>query len=267
MATSLPEVLATQIETEAQQAIPAAESSHIRLSPRVTELRKQVEGLLNGRFLDMYNLSRETHEQFGLLDEKEGVAPGFPSPVKVAGAFSPEDFALATKYQDPALILCPPGKTREDLLEAISAHSDIGVRGGPRIINPGHLDFAPDDQYRAFITEAANRILPCDDLPGMPLMGRLKHKANTRQPEEWGMSCDLYPPLAMQSIVRGQMIDRHTFTILDGEPIVADRLLPVGHCRKGKPTIEWFSSNANVTLSRRGRFRRVIGGRFIERDD
>ncbi len=67
MATRYPEPFTTPKLKETQSDISVPEESHVRLSPRVIERREQVAGLLNGRFLDMYNLSRETHEQFGLL--------------------------------------------------------------------------------------------------------------------------------------------------------------------------------------------------------
>jgi len=256
----LPKPLTTLKQIETQSDIPIPEESRVRLSPRVIQLREQISSLLDGRFLGMYNLSRETHDRFGLVDSG---GEDFPRPDKVAAAFNPEDFAIVSKYQEPALVMCPPRKTDEDLLAAISAHSSVAVRTGPRILNPDHLDFDSDTQYRAFIAEAACKMEPSEDIPGRPLLKRIDHKADTRRFEEWGMSPDLYVLLAMQSIVKGQMIDRHTFTIFDGEPVVAGHYVPVGHCRKGRPTLEWFQSNVSAALSRRGRFRRVLGGRYI----
>lgn len=258
---SMPPKSSTALKTEIERyiEIPSPEESHVRLSPKAREMREQVEDLLDGRFLDMYHLSRETHERFGLVGENQK----FPSAIETASAFNPEDFALASRYQEPALVLCPPRKTYEDLLSNISARSNVAVRNGPRILDLDELDFDSGVEYRAFIAEAASEMLPNDDLPGKPLLDRIDHKVNRRRSEEWGMSPDLHALLAMQSIVRGQMIDRQTFTIQDGEPIVAGHYIPVGHCRKRKPTIEWFQSNVNVALSRRGRFRRVLGGRSI----
>ena len=255
----LPSSFAIQKPKETRSEIAALEESRVRLSPKLRELREQVQDLLGGRFLDMYHLSRKTHKRFGLTPENQK----FPSATDVASAFNPEDFTLAEKYQEPALIICPPRKTDAYLLAAIPAHSKVAIRTGPKICDFDHLDFDSGAQYRAFIVEAASKIQPRDDLPGKPLLERIDHKANNRRCEEWGMSPDLFTLLVMQSMVKGKMIDRQTFTILDGEPIVAGHYVPVGHCRKRRPTVEWFPANISTALSRRGRFRRVLGGRSI----
>lgn len=238
-------------------SVPAPGESFIRWSPRVAEQREEIADLLGGRFLDMYNVSKETHERFDLIAKNQD----FPSLAEAAGAFNPEDFDVASEYQEPGLILCPPNKNYEDLFDALAIHGEPVVRDGPRLQNSDHLDFDSGSHYRAFIAEAAARMLPIDDLPEKPLMERFEYKYDTRYPEEWGMSPDMYTLLMMESMVKGQMIDRQNFTLLDGEPIVADRFFPVGHCRKGRPTLEWFPPN--ISFPSRGRFRRVLGGRSI----
>ena len=280
MANSYLELLTTPTleEKQADELTPVPGESFIRYSPRVTESREQVEDLLHGRFFDMYNLSRKTQERFGLYDpaaEEEGAAPRFPSITEVADAFNPEDFTLATTYQGPALILSPPRRIYEELMSAISLNGGLEMRHGPRIHNPGYSGSDTGGYYRAFITEAASVIEPGDDFLDRSLLSRIGYRLETRLPGEWGMTRDLYPLLVAQSILRGQMIDRKNFTVLDGEPIVENNampdrpdepfiinsLVPVGHCRKQRPTIEWFS--ARIKCADRGRFRRVLGGRNI----
>ncbi|MFH0838306.1 MAG: hypothetical protein V1880_03510 [Patescibacteria group bacterium] len=260
--------LTAQELTEVQAKVPVPEESHVRLSPRVElgeDVRKGIIGLLGGRFSGMYELSKKTHEHFGLHQGRgPGQTPEFPDIEQAARSFSPDDFVLASKYQKPALLISPPGKTREQLFAAISAHHPC-ARKWPRIYEADHAGRQPEDQYRGYIVEGASRILirpDDDDSLVLPLIQRIVRKQESRESNEWGMTGDLYALLAMQSIVRGQMIDKETFTVFDGEPVVANCFVPVGHCRNEKPAIEWLPSG--IGKMGHGRFRRVLGGRPID---
>lgn len=239
--------------------IPNPEESHVRLSPKARQIRQQVDDLLEGRFPEMYELARQSHEDFGLIDK----GGHFPTAEEVALAFDSEELKTASKYQDPALIISPPRRSQNDLMRAISDNTSLIARKGPLVCETNQLAFDSGPEYRAYISESAARMFPAHDMPGAPLISRIDHKVARRGAEEWGMSPDLYSLLLMQSITKGELIDRHNFTIFDGEPVVAGHYVPVGHCRKGRPTLEWFPSNVSVALSRRGRFRRVLGGRTI----
>lgn len=245
--------------------VPTPDESGVRLSsrPPAEDLRQKLAGLLNGRFPGMYALSAKTHAHFDLVDysESEGRrVPRFPSPLQVASSFSDHALRAAQSYQKPALILAPPGRGWQELFASIDQYHQQGVRTGPAILDQNYLNWPPEDQYRAYIVEAASKMQPNpDDSLASPLNERLAHKLANKHPEEWGMSQDLYALLAMQSIVRGKMIDAQTFTILDAEPAVANRYFPIGHCRDGRPTLDWVPSE--VAHSGRGRFRRVLGGR------
>ncbi|MBU0706103.1 hypothetical protein KJ657_04570 [Patescibacteria group bacterium] len=261
--------LTAQELTEVQANVPVPEESHVRLSPRVAlgeDARKGIASLLGGRFSGMYELSKKTHERFGLHQVGvPGQAPGFPGIEQAARSFTPDDFVLASEYQKPALLISPPDKTREQLFAAISAHHNPGARKWPKIYEADHAGCQPEDQYRGYIVEGASRILirpDDDDSLVLPLIQRIVRKQERRESNEWGMTGDLYALLAMQSIVRGQMIDRETFTVFDGEPVVANCFVPVGHCRNEKPAMEWLPSN--IGKMGHGRFRRVLGGRPID---
>ncbi|HHE40141.1 MAG TPA: hypothetical protein ENL10_01400 [Candidatus Cloacimonetes bacterium] len=281
MNAKLPESPSIQMQTETQPVMPDPEESHVQLSPtgRLCHgARGDVSSLVDGRFSNMYELSLATHDEFGLHGEEP-----FPSENEVAGSFTSEEFNLTLEYQNPALVMVPPHKTREYIFAALSACCKRGVRTSTMISNsedrpenPDSSNMSEDGKYRSFIAEAACQIQPDDDRLGSYLMGRINHKQITRQPEEWGMTEDLYILLAMQGITRGEQIDRETFTILDYEPIVTNHssfriidntmivprhLIPVGHCRKQMPTLEWLPHYMQDAY--RGRFRRVLGGRCV----
>lgn len=239
---------------------PSAEKSYVRLIPQAAQkTRHELSGVFNGRFPHMYALERATHNYFG-LEAEDG--PEFPSIEQAASAFSDEDLLFSKAYQKPSLILCPPGRTRDDLFSIAINHDDSCPMYAPKIYNSDNVHWCHKDQYRAFIVEGADHIIPYDDRLVSPLIKRLKHKERTYEGNEWGMSGEVYALLGMQSIVRGSPIDKMNYTILDGESVVAGRFVPVGRFRDEAPVMEWLPSGK--TGEGGGRFRRVIGGRFID---
>ena len=234
--------------------------SQVRASERLSEAaRKDVTRILDGRFVGMYELCRRTSERYKLHDPK---GPAFPSPEETAASFSDEEIVLAGAYQKPALILCPPQRKREELFSVLnSGNRQSPVLNYTVISEPEYPEWDLDDEYRSFIVEGACRISPYDDSLSHSLVRRYLHKERTREAGETGMTGEIYALLGMQSVIRRKSMDQHMFTILDGMPIVENRYVPVAHFRLGHATMEWLP--ADIDQGGAGRFRRVIGGRFV----
>jgi len=244
---------------------PNTGESYIRLTLKRligAGVRKDAVAVFGDRFRRMYELDRDTHEHFEL--QEEGDVP-FPSLEQVCESFTREELIFARGYQEPSLVLTPPGKSHDDLFLLLSARYGLGRQPGPRISDAGSLRAIFQDDYQSFIVEGASRMKTYGDRRSSPLASRCKRQAGNREDCEKGMNGNIYAMLAMQSVVRGDLIDQHNYTILDGEGIVGsseNRYVPVGHCLPDKPMMEWLpSADASRT---RARFRRVIGGRFIE---
>ena len=234
--------------------------SQVRASERLSEpVRKDISRILDGRFGGMYELCRRTSEHYELHDPK---GPAFPSPEEAAASFSDEEIVLAGAYQKPALILCPPQRKREELFSVLNSGKRQSFALNYAVISePECPEWDFDDEYRSFIVEGACRISPYDDTLTHSLVRRYRHKERGRNNGEAGMSGEIYALLGMQSVVRGKPMDQYMFTILDGTPIVENRYVPAAHFRRGHATMEWLP--ADTEQGGAGRFRRVIGGRFV----
>ena len=253
---------------------PTPDESGVRLSsrPPIEEARERVAGLLGGRFLRMHQLSAATHIQFGLMSYNtygSVKSARFPTALQVASTFSDEELKLVEDYQKPALLLTPPGRTSEDLFDCIASHYS-GRQSNPFIQNADELNFAPEEDYRAYIVEGASRMMPHSfDRLSLPIEERMNLRRQNAHPVEWGMTKDLYALLAMQSVIRRSPIDERTFTFLDSESMVAGRYHPIGHTKLVKSadgemmrypgTLDWQPEER--LQSSRGRFRRVLGAR------
>lgn len=257
------------------------EESHVRLRSRLPEdagTRKRIENLLGGRFIQMYELSKMTHEHFGLSsfdDVTEAGNPPFPGILPVVESFSPMDYGHAATFQEPSLILSPPSITSEELLKLLSDKHAGGVKKGPSIQEADYVSCDPDSLYRSFIIEGgSNMEVRPGDVRMFPLSIRLRFARTHRKDFEWGLSGVNYTKLVMQSIVRGDIIDNDgSFTILDGEDEIRlnprrsegfdpRTYIPIGHCTNGVPAIEMIEQHD--IDSNRGFFRRVLGGRLVK---
>lgn len=186
-----------------------------------------------------------------------------------------------------------PNETAEELLAPTAAHYARGVQnnlkmtdiissrdnfflvcvknGQGRILpedgflKSSSIDWAKDDSFQPLMVEGPREVgIDMNDRDSLAstLTARIKHKDEARQSGEQGMTYDLYAQLAQQSIVRkGEMIDDLTITVMDGEPVVANRYVPVAHCRNGHPTFEWLLKDD--IGSGRVRFRKVLAGNAI----
>ena len=224
-------------------------------------LRGKVEDNLAVRLMHGYRLGLQTLLRFRLDDwaPKEDELSSFvPTFGQALSYFTDEDLSLLSEYQKPTIIIRPPRKTYQDLVGALACHYGPGTQTGPVVEDRNSLDWESDDLFRPYIAEAICNITPKHDLLSQPLGGRMGRRYELRKPSECGMNSRLYMLLAMQSIVRGQIIDQKNYTILDGDPIVADRYAAKGECHKGQPSIEWIP--LEDPGGTRGRFRRVLRG-------
>lgn len=264
--------LKSSVVDEGKSALPDAEESHVRLASDCAvseDVRNRLMNRLGGRFARMYELSRNTHRYFGLMGDNsfapEGI-PAFPDAFKTEASFSEEDFELASRYQNPSLLMRPPKVTHVDLISRIRRKHKPGARGELIISAPEFGDNDPIDSYRAYIAEGACDMdvdVACGDSLILPQTERIRIFFDTRESGERGMSAALYSLLSMQSILRqGNMIDQRFYTILDDEPTLSDKHVAIGTCMDGVPRIEWMPQKS--LDNSRGRFRRVLGGRSIE---
>lgn len=250
------------------------------LLPSDSADRRRIQNLLGGRFLDMYQLSLQSHHRFDLrpgIQELERGYQEFPDALSVSRSFTPDEYALASSYDEPALVKCPPGKTTVDLLGAIQKGYIEPAKTSPLICDSAFALTDCDDRYRSFIVESAPNIgIQSGDVRIFPPAMRMRGAIQRRHPLGWGMTGEVYALLVMQSIVRGKLIDTDGWTILDGEKEVKVGVpgflpatyIPVGSCMRPepdlpfKPSIEWIEEGQLDTT--RCRFRRVLGGRLIE---
>ncbi|MBN2306378.1 hypothetical protein JXD20_00120 [Candidatus Peregrinibacteria bacterium] len=235
--------------------------SYIRLAMRRLMgrgVRLEVASVFGDRFSKMYDLSKRTHERFE-LQSMNGLP--FPSLAQVSEAFTREELIFARSYQQPMLVLTPPGKTDEDLFQILAERSGLGGQMGLRLSNAGPMPSFLQEEYGAFITEGSAKIIPCGDRRNSSLLRRCKKQVNNYEQGECGMRGDIYAMLAMQSLMRGDLIDKENYTVFDGEEIIGGKYVPVGHCEPHRPIREWLPAKDETRL--RARFRRVIGGRFV----
>jgi hypothetical protein len=224
-------------------------------------IRGKVDDNVALRLMNGYRLSLRTLLKFHLdewapnEDELSGYVPTFGQAIS---RFTDEDLSLLSEYQKPTILISPPHKTFRDLMGALAYHHEPGTKMGPVVGELNTIDWGSDNEFRPYIAEAISNVTPKHDITSQPLGGRMGRRYELRKHAECGMDNRLYTLLAMQSIVRGQMIDQKTFTILDGEPIVAARYAAKGECKDGQPSVEWISLEDPVSV--RGRFRRVLRG-------
>lgn len=234
------------------------------LSPEELDFQvvRQRVGDVVGRWLARgFQLGKETLRYFQLDDwapNPDELSKYVPTMEQVLYHFSDEDLGLLTEYQKPTVVIRPPRKNYQDLMGALVCHYRPSSQTGPVVTERHSIDWGMDNEFRPFILEAACEIQPKHDILSGALGGRMGRRYELRKEGEYGMTSELYMLLAMQSIVRGKMIDQKTFTILDGNRIIADRYVGRGQCLKGQPSIDWVPIDDESSV--RGRFRRVLKG-------
>jgi len=227
----------------------------------IEAVRGRVDDALGLRLAYGYRLALNTLERFDLLDRpiKVGVEPArVPTLTEIMDRFSPERLSHLTDYQKPTIVIKPPHKTYQDYVQAFSIYHEHGVSNGPLITSFGLRDPWSGVDYCAYIVEAAGKMSHRNDSLISSLKDRVKYRKGARRQGECGMDRILYYLLSMQSITRGRMIDENHFTVLDAEPMVVNRYIPIGQCPKGQPSIDWVLPD--TVNGARGRFRRVLRG-------
>ena len=240
-----------------RQRVTALVTDRLKLNEEPS--REEIVRYCNGiRVDEMYDLNKEIFKKFGLLD---GPLPTLP---EVISSFTSIELMVASYYQRPTLLLVPPNRSFDDLWAAIAKHLSPGAQRGPTISNTG-AEEKKDKVFRAVITESThNMMLFNNDSLAASLADRMQNIQATRYPGEQGMTRKIYALLAMYCMTKGQLIDTNDFAILDGEPKVAEQIIPVnpyipiGHFVGDRPSFDWVPSK--VEYPREGRFRRVAGG-------
>lgn len=223
-------------------------------------VRKRV-GDAMGRWLACgYSLGRETLKRFRLDDwapSSDTLSQYVPTMEQVMYRFTDEDLSVLPEYQKPTIVIRPPRKGQKELMAALARHYQA-AQTGPMVTELHSMDWGQDNEFRPFIVEGPCNMTPKHDILSQALAGRMWRRAQIRRTGEYAMTSELYLLLAMQSIVREQIIDQKTFTILEGNPVVADRYVGRGQCLNGRPLVDWVPIDDADSV--RGRFRRVLRG-------
>ncbi len=197
---------------------------------------------------EQYSDRIKTLSSYGFIDEsgrpKEGDVPP-PSLEEALAVFTPETLALAATFQGPTLLLVPKTSFASKV-KAINDHKIMysHMKNYKGVMQEDcSLDslFKESDQgsaritgWQALIVDGAKEMVLKEGLDDEDLTfyQRVELRKSARKPGEKGFDRHTYAMLMMESLKKGDPIDKAayerggTFTLLDDDPSWKDRAAP-----------------------------------------
>ncbi len=239
-------------------AAPSAET--VPASPEANELIEKLS------LREQYATCLKTLSFYGFLGEngeaKKGDVPR-PSFEKAIAVFTPEMLALAATFQEPTLLLVPETSFVAKV-KAIDAHKAM----------KGQVDTYQTDLYKksdsgsetitgwkAVIVDGAKEMpLKEDDDTELTFAERIKNRKT--KPGEKGMERHAYALLMMESLRKGEPIDKDTYTLLDDDPALSASGVPRAYWYDDLRRVRFDAYGPGVVLGA-ARLRSVVGGDVV----
>ncbi len=200
------------------------------LNPGITESRKaDLVGRLG--LEKQYDECLLTLSEFGfsLSENLEGNAP-VPFFEGVVKTFTPEQLELAVTFQEPTLLLVPETSFAAKV-EVIDTNKTMEGQTDTLVEDPYKESDSGSEKvtgWKAVIVDGARemKIKEGDDVE-LELLDRVKNRMDARRQGEKGMDRHAYAMLMMESLSRGEPIDKgEHMTLLDDDPAVSSLHVP-----------------------------------------
>jgi hypothetical protein len=200
---------------------------------------------------------------FGFLDVKGATKKGdVPAPTldQAMAVFTPDMLALVRTFQAPTLLLVPD-TSFDAKVKAIDARKNKGqaytYQAG--LYKKSDSGSEKITGWRAVIVDGAKGIDPkkmSDDVE-LALAERVENRKAARKPGEKGMGRHAYALLMMESLRKGEPIDKNTWTLLDDDPALSDTVVPCAYWDGAR--VSFDSDLPDVALGF-ARLRSAVGG-------
>ena len=234
-------------------AVPSAGSA-----PEASELIEKL-GLLK-----QYRERLKTLGLYGFIgkqgETKKGDVPR-PTFEKAMAVFTPEMLELATTFQEPTLLLVPETSFAAKVA-AIDAHKTMEDQVGTIVVDL-YTEFDSGSEkikgWKVVIVEGAKemKLKEGDDVK-LELKERIENRKSARKPRERGIGRHAYALLMMESLRKGEPIDKGAFTLLVDDPDLTAYDAPYARWDDGNGQVVFYSDDSEAENDR-ARFRSSVG--------